>query len=123
MECDMKAAGLWSRLATFASNRAFRLTMTALAAIGLCLCYQTANRAAEDDPAAHDKTEEYGEFLARPDELASYSVNRIARSLRLRAQAMKLGQKVYDQHCASCHGADLKGIAEQHTPDLTDAEW
>ena len=24
---------------------------------------------------------------------------------------------------ASCHGDDLKGISEQHTPDLTDAEW
>jgi len=56
-------------------------------------------------------------------ELASHSVNRIARSLRLNRQAMVLGRKVYDEHCASCHGDDLKGIPEQHTPDLTDAEW
>jgi cbb3-type cytochrome c oxidase subunit III len=119
----MKAAGLVSRLATFASHRAFRPAMAALAVLGLCLCYQTANKAVGEEAAARDKSEEYGEFLAKPEELASYSANRIGRSLRLRAQALKLGQKVYDQHCASCHGADLKGIAEQHTPDLTDADW
>jgi mono/diheme cytochrome c family protein len=108
---------------TLSKSRAFRLIVTFPVALVLFLSYQTVNRAAEDNPAAHDKTEEYGEFFARPEELASYSTNRIARSLRLRAQAMKLGQKVYDEHCASCHGADLKGIAEQHTPDLTDEVW
>ena len=36
---------------------------------------------------------------------------------------MVLGREVYDKSCASCHGADLKGIPDQHTPDLTDAEW
>src|SRR5262245_58660261 len=67
--------------------------------------------------------EEYGELLARPEELANFSVNRIARSLRLNAQAMALGRKVYDQHCAECHGADLKGVRARNAPDLTDAEW
>jgi mono/diheme cytochrome c family protein len=37
--------------------------------------------------------------------------------------AMVLGRKVYDKACAACHGADLKGIPDQHTPDLTDSEW
>src|SRR6266403_4076 len=36
---------------------------------------------------------------------------------------MVLGRSVYDKSCASCHGADLKGVADQHTPDLTDDEW
>src|SRR5258707_3434130 len=36
---------------------------------------------------------------------------------------MSLGKKVYEKNCAMCHGADLKGIPDQHTPDLTDAEW
>jgi cytochrome c oxidase cbb3-type subunit 3 len=36
---------------------------------------------------------------------------------------MSLGKKVYAKNCATCHGADLKGIRDQHTPDLTDAEW
>jgi cytochrome c oxidase cbb3-type subunit 3 len=67
--------------------------------------------------------EEFGEWLARPGELTAPSANRIARSLRLNAQAMMLGRKVYDSHCADCHGADLKGIPDRHTPDLTDAEW
>ncbi|HLQ91512.1 MAG TPA: c-type cytochrome [Xanthobacteraceae bacterium] len=78
---------------------------------------------AEQATAPHDPTDDYGEFYVRPEELASPSVNRIARSLRLNRQAMVLGKKVYDEHCASCHGADLKGIPDQHTPDLTDAEW
>jgi hypothetical protein len=37
--------------------------------------------------------------------------------------AMVLGRKVYDKACAACHGADLKGVPGQHTPDLTDADW
>jgi cytochrome c oxidase cbb3-type subunit 3 len=73
--------------------------------------------------AAEDPEEEYGEFLARANELASVPVNDIVRSLRLNAGAMLLGKKVYARACASCHGADLKGIPAQHTPDLTDAEW
>ncbi|MFX8335535.1 c-type cytochrome, partial [Acinetobacter baumannii] len=27
---------------------------------------------------------------------------------------------MFQQHCAACHGADAKGIAAAHTPDLTD---
>ena len=90
---------------------------TAMAAAAL------AAVALAEPSAPHDPTDDYGEFFARPEELASHSVNRIARSLRLNRQAMVLGRKVYDEHCASCHGDDLKGIPEQHTPDLTDAEW
>ena len=63
--------------------------------------------------APHDPTDDYGEFFARPEELAGASVNRIARSLRLNRQAMVLGRKVYDEHCASCHGDDLKGILDR----------
>jgi cytochrome c oxidase cbb3-type subunit III len=36
---------------------------------------------------------------------------------------MMLGRKVFADHCAGCHGEDLKGLPDQHTPDLTDAEW
>ncbi len=72
---------------------------------------------------AEEPEEEYGEFLARPSDLAPVSVNDIVRSLRLNAGAMLLGRKVYARACASCHGADLKGIPGQHTPDLTDREW
>jgi cytochrome c oxidase cbb3-type subunit 3 len=67
--------------------------------------------------------EDYGEFTARPEELASVAINDIVKSLRLNKTAMVLGRSVYEKSCASCHGADLKGVADQHTPDLTDAEW
>jgi cytochrome c oxidase cbb3-type subunit 3 len=74
-------------------------------------------------PAPREPEEEYGEWLVPPEALARVSVNRIARSLRLNGQAMMLGRKVFADHCAGCHGADLKGLPDQHTPDLTDDEW
>jgi len=67
--------------------------------------------------------EEYGEYLAKPEELAPVPVNEIVKSLRLNSQAMKLGRVVYDRQCAQCHGPDLKGLPDQHTPDLTDNVW
>jgi cytochrome c oxidase cbb3-type subunit 3 len=79
--------------------------------------------AAAQQAAAPEPEEEFGEFLARPGELASVPVNDIAKSLRLTGGAMLLGKKVYARSCAACHGADLKGIPGQHTPDLTDGEW
>src|SRR5262245_366116 len=92
------------------------LIPAAVAALGLCI-------AAAEQAAAPEPEEEFGEFLARPAELASVPVNDIAKSLRLNGGAMSLGKKVYAKACASCHGADLKGLPDQHTPDLTDAEW
>jgi cytochrome c oxidase cbb3-type subunit 3 len=67
--------------------------------------------------------EEYGEYLARPAELASVPTNDIMKSLRLSSSAKIEGQAVYNRACASCHGADLKGSREQGTPDLTDTTW
>jgi cytochrome c oxidase cbb3-type subunit 3 len=90
------------------------------AAVGASLLAAVASAR---QPAPHEPEEEYGEWLARPAELATVPVDRIPRSLRLNGQAMMLGQQVFAQHCAGCHGADLKGLPEQHTPDLTDAEW
>jgi cytochrome c oxidase cbb3-type subunit 3 len=87
--------------------------------LGICAA---AGAAAQQSPG-QEPEEEYGEFLARPEELGSIPVNDIFKSLRLTAGAMSLGKKVYEKNCASCHGADLKGIPDQHTPDLTDADW
>ncbi len=101
------------------SNVSHGLTSAALIASGL-MALGVAAAAAQQ---AGEPEEEYGEFLARPGELSSVPVNDIARSLRLNGSAMLLGRKVYAQHCAGCHGADLKGIPGQHTPDLTDGEW
>src|SRR5262249_35842493 len=97
-----------------------RVMGTALLAISACLC-RAAIHPTADEPAALE--EDYGEFTARPEELASVAINDIAKSLRLNKTAMVLGRTVYEKSCASCHGADLKGVADQHTPDLTDAEW
>jgi cytochrome c oxidase cbb3-type subunit 3 len=79
--------------------------------------------AGAQQPAPREPEEEYGEWLAAPAELATVPVNRIARSLRLNGQAMMLGRRVFADHCAGCHGDDLKGLSVQHTPDLTDDQW
>jgi cytochrome c oxidase cbb3-type subunit III len=90
------------------------------AALGASLLAAVASA---QQPVPREPEEEYGEWLAAPAELATVPIDRIPRSLRLNGQAMLLGQKVFAQHCAGCHGADLKGLPEQHTPNLTDAEW
>jgi cytochrome c oxidase cbb3-type subunit III len=100
------------------ANRTCRVVSAALA---MLVC-AAANTAAPQAPSPEPE-EEYGEFLARPEELASVAVNDIVKSLRLTGGAMSFGKKVYDKNCAVCHGADLKGIPDQHTPDLTDADW
>jgi cbb3-type cytochrome c oxidase subunit III len=74
-------------------------------------------------PPAQAQEEEYGEFLARPEELASVPVNDIVKSIRMNGSAMLLGKRVYETACATCHGADLKGAPGVHAPDLTDADW
>ena len=67
--------------------------------------------------------DEYGEFLARPGELANVPANDIVKSIRLNAGALVLGKAVYAKNCASCHGDDLKGSKAAHAPDLTDDDW
>jgi cytochrome c oxidase cbb3-type subunit 3 len=91
-------------------------TLALIAAASMAFAIAATRHAAAEE-------EEYGEFLARPADLAFVPINDIVRSLRLNAGAMALGRKVYDRACASCHGADLKGLPAQHTPDLTDGEW
>src|SRR3954454_8842161 len=111
-----------SRLRCLSASRvaARRVVAMALLAISAYLCSAAIDPAAAE-PA--DLEEDYGEFTARPEELASVAINDIVKSLRLNKTAMVLGRSVYDKSCASCHGADLKGVPDQHTPDLTDADW
>jgi cytochrome c oxidase cbb3-type subunit 3 len=90
-------------------------------AVGAALLAGVA--AAQQAGTPREPEEEYGEWLAAPGELAAVPINRVARSLRLNGQAMTLGRKVFADHCAQCHGEDLKGRPDQHTLDLTDAEW
>jgi cbb3-type cytochrome c oxidase subunit III len=109
-----------SRLPSSPRIEARGVISTAMLAISMCLCIAAISPATAEPV---NLEEDYGEFTARPEELASVAVNDIVKSLRLNKTAMVLGQAVYNKSCASCHGADLKGIADQNTPDLTDAEW
>ena len=105
---------------SWSAGRTTRLVSATLVALGIGAAVNTAS---PQTPSAAEPEEEYGEFLARPEELGSFAVNDIFKSLRLTGGAMSLGKKVYERNCAMCHGADLKGIPDQHTPDLTDADW
>jgi cbb3-type cytochrome c oxidase subunit III len=102
-----------------AHGRGWRVVAIALAALGIAA---TVNSALPQAQQPQEEEEEYGEFLARHEELASVPVNDIVKSIRMNGSAMLLGKKVYDKVCASCHGADLKGVPGMHTPDLTDAD-
>jgi cytochrome c oxidase cbb3-type subunit 3 len=100
----------------------------ALVSLGGCQKAPTSAASAAAGAPAADRgaflpLQEPGEFLAYPEELAQHPVNEIAKSLRLSAAAMKLGRTVYEAHCQSCHGQDLKGGRATHTPDLTDDVW
>jgi len=99
------------------------LSLPVLSASLIVLAIATAANTAAAQSNAPTIEEEYGEFLATPKELASIAVNDIVKSIRLNAGAMTLGKKVYDNACAGCHGADLKGSSNLHTPDLTDTDW
>ena len=116
-----------------AKARSFRPVATGCLILGVVAAAAVSHQALRTAPAAAaearttqplaDEPPEYGEYLARPDALAPVAVNDIVKSIRLNATAMMVGKTVYEKHCASCHGADLKGSREQHAPDLTDANW
>lgn len=40
-----------------------------------------------------------------------------------KTKALRIGQQVYNEHCASCHGQDLKGASGAHVPNLVDDKW
>jgi cytochrome c oxidase cbb3-type subunit 3 len=100
--------------------RHWRAVAIALGALGIAA---TVNSALPQAAHPLEEEEEYGEFLARPEELATPAANDIVKSIRMNGGAMTFGKKVYAKHCAACHGADLKGLPDRHTPDLTDADW
>ena len=102
-------------------TRAFWFALAAIGGFAIGACSQTVTNEAQTILPGF--TEEFGEFYARPPELAARESNDIVKSMRLNATAMKLGEGVYAKNCAECHGADLKGVPAQHTPDLTDSNW
>ena len=99
--------------------------MIVLTACALGACSQSPNAqsagadAPKHPPGGHPLSEgiteeDYGEFVARPAELASVPTNDIVKSIRLSAIATNLGRTVYEKNCAACHGDELKGKAAAH---------
>ena len=83
--------------------------------LGTCLFLGACNQAAGPAEPAQD--------AAALTQLAAVPTNDIEKTPELLQVAMSGGESLYATHCASCHGADLKGVAAQHTPDLTDNDW
>ena len=102
-----------SRLPLSSRVEARRVIATALLAISVCLC-RAAISPATAEPV--NLEEDYGEFTARPEELASVAVNDIVKSLRLNKTAMVLGRNVYDKNCASCHDAQGPHVVPARQP-------
>jgi cytochrome c oxidase cbb3-type subunit 3 len=116
---------------------ACRFVFVALAGLAISACNQSGSAtadAAKGDPKvtppgghplseATNLAEEYGEFVAKPEELTQVPVNDIVKSIRLNAIAMLTGEKIYQAQCSACHGEDLKGSKAAHAPDLTDDDW
>jgi cytochrome c oxidase cbb3-type subunit 3 len=115
-----------SRLAPRLRRGSHLPALAALCALALNACNPAADTASapvKTDAEEVAEQEEYGEFYARPEELAPVAVNDIVKSMRMNATAMYQGERVYARACAQCHGADLKGLPGKNAPDLTDANW
>lgn len=50
-------------------------------------------------------------------------IDEVSNDPKLLSYALARGARVYASSCASCHGADKKGIPAEHTPDMTDDFW
>ena len=115
---------------TVAVSRVIRFALVCLTSFAIGGCNQTPAPVTAQQtgpstppPASIPEDEFGGEFYADLAELAVAPTNDIVKSMRLNVTAMAFGENVYNRNCASCHGADLKGLAASHTPDLTDGNW
>lgn len=65
----------------------------------------------------------FGVTLAMADAGPRLTSDQIWEDPAQRSAAEARGAQVYSANCASCHGADLKGVPGAHVPDLTDDYW
>jgi cytochrome c oxidase cbb3-type subunit 3 len=63
----------------------------------------------------------YGKIL--DDRLLRAEPGQISRDPALMTHARGPGRRVFDAHCAACHGVAGKGDPARGVPDLTDADW
>lgn len=47
----------------------------------------------------------------------------VAADPKLMAFAVPRGQRVFEKHCAACHGADAQGSSARGVPNLADGDW
>jgi cytochrome c oxidase cbb3-type subunit III len=70
----------------------------------------TGQYEAEQKAAATAMSAVYAKFVGQPVELLAKD-----------AQAMAIGERLYINNCAACHGSDAKG--SKGFPNLTDGDW
>src|SRR5215470_17770278 len=104
----MKSGAVMSHTGTILKHIAALVGATALAACIAGCNQQPQSTAANNAPAPT---------------MASVATNDIGKTPELQQAALTMGKDIYDKNCSSCHGADLKGSADHHTPDLTDDYW
>src|SRR5690348_495548 len=95
-------------------DRSFRLATALCGAAVLIAACNRAPTTAEAPPA---------DAAAALVPLASVATDDVPKNPEAMAIAQREGRRLYDAHCSSCHGADLKGLPDKHTPDLTDDIW
>lgn len=84
-------------------------TWVIAAAIGIVALIVTGVRVADDAALRARFLKTLPDLVPADRELAAY--------------AQSHGEPAYREHCASCHGTQLKGDHVRAIPDLTDAEW
>jgi cytochrome c oxidase cbb3-type subunit 3 len=97
----------------FGDDMKHGFTTAAMVAVALSACNQSNTTTAQSAPAAPPGIAQ----------LASVATNDIDKNPQLLNLAMTEGKALYAMHCSSCHGPDLKGSPDKHTPDLTDNDW
>lgn len=59
----------------------------------------------------------------RDEQLLSSTGTELQANAELLNYATRRAQPIYQEHCASCHGADLKGDRSRGVPNLGDSIW
>jgi cytochrome c oxidase cbb3-type subunit III len=57
------------------------------------------------------------------DRLLRAAPDSIPANRELLNYALRIGQHVYERHCQSCHGGQLRADAREGVPNLSDREW
>jgi cytochrome c oxidase cbb3-type subunit 3 len=76
-----------------------------------------------DEDTRYSEMPKFGEFLEGQEIVQLAEFVRSISGQEHDATGAALGQPLYEENCASCHGDEAKGDREQGAPNLSDALW